>query len=44
MWLFFCFLCLILTTPAWAQAQLPAARNLLTLEEAANTALKITGR
>ena len=40
MCLYFCFLCLILTTPAWAQAQLPAARNLLPLEEAVNTALR----
>jgi outer membrane protein TolC len=40
MWLFFCFLWLTLTTPAWAQPPPPAARNLLTLEEAANTALQ----
>jgi outer membrane protein TolC len=40
MWLFFCCLWLILTTPAWAQPQPPAARNLLTLEEAVNTALQ----
>ena len=40
MWLFFCCLWLILTTPAWAQPQPPAARNLLTLEEAVNTALE----
>ncbi len=40
MWLFFCFLWLIQTTPAWAQPQPPAARNLLTLEEAVNTALQ----
>jgi outer membrane protein TolC len=40
MWLFFCFLWLTLTTPAWAQPQPPAARNLLTLEEAVNTALR----
>ena len=40
MWLFFCCLWFILTTPAWAQPQPPAARNLLTLEEAVNTALQ----
>ena len=40
MWLFFCFLWLTLTTPAWAQPQPPAARNLLTLEEAVNTAVQ----
>jgi outer membrane protein len=40
MWLFFCCLWFILTTPAWAQPQPPAARNLLTLEEAINTALQ----
>jgi outer membrane protein TolC len=40
MWLFFCFLWLTLTTPAWAQPQSPAARNLLTLDEAVNTALR----
>jgi outer membrane protein TolC len=40
MWLYFCFLWLILTAPAWAQSQPPAARNLLTLEEAVNTALQ----
>ena len=37
---FFCCLRFILTTPAWAQSQPPAARNLLTLEEAVNTALR----
>jgi outer membrane protein len=40
MWLFFCCLWFILTTPAWAQPQPPAARNLLTLEEAVNAALQ----
>jgi outer membrane protein TolC len=40
MWLFFCFMWLILTAPAWAQSHSPAARNLLTLEEAVNTALQ----
>ena len=40
MWLFFCFIWLTLTAPAWAQSQSPAARNLLTLEEAVNTALQ----
>ncbi len=40
MWLFFCCLMFILTAPAWAQSQSPAARNLLTLEEAVNTALR----
>ena len=40
MWLFFCFIWLTLTAPAWAQSQPPAARNLLTLEEAVNTALQ----
>jgi outer membrane protein TolC len=40
MWLFFCFMWLILTAPAWAQPQPPAARNLLTLEEAVNAALQ----
>jgi outer membrane protein len=40
MWLFFCCLWFILTTPAWAQSQPPAARNLLTLEEAVNAALQ----
>ena len=40
MWLFFCCLMFILTAPAWAQSQPPAARNLLTLEEAVNTALR----
>ena len=40
MWLFFCCLWFILTTPAWAQHQPPAARNLLTLEEAVRTALQ----
>ena len=40
MWLFYCFLLFILTTPAWAQPQPPAAGNLLTLEEAVNTALQ----
>jgi outer membrane protein TolC len=40
MWLFFCFLWLTLTAPAWAQSQPPAARNLLTLDEAVNTALR----
>ena len=39
MWLFSCCLWFILTAPAWAQSQPPAARNLLTLEEAVNTAL-----
>jgi outer membrane protein TolC len=40
MWLFSCCLWFILTTPGWAQSQSPAARNLLTLEEAINTALQ----
>jgi outer membrane protein len=40
MWLFSCCLWFILTAPAWAQSQPPAARNLLTLEEAVNTALQ----
>jgi outer membrane protein len=40
MWLFSCCLWFILTTPAWGQSQPPAARNLLTLEEAVNTALQ----
>jgi outer membrane protein len=40
MWLFFCCLWFILTTPAWAQPQPPSDRNLLTLEEAVNTALR----
>ncbi|MDI6853335.1 MAG: TolC family protein [Deltaproteobacteria bacterium] len=40
MWLFFCFIWLTLTAPAWAQSQPPAARNLLTLEEAVSTALR----
>jgi outer membrane protein TolC len=40
MWLFYCFLFFILTTPAWAQPQPPAAGNLLTLEEAVTTALR----
>ena len=40
MWLFSCFLLFILTTPAWAQPQPPAAGNLLTLEEAVNIALQ----
>jgi outer membrane protein TolC len=40
MWLFFCLLGLTLTAPTWAQSQPPAARNLLTLEEAVNTALQ----
>ncbi|MFZ5447313.1 MAG: TolC family protein [Thermodesulfobacteriota bacterium] len=40
MWLFFCCLWFILTAPAWAQSQSPAARNLLTLEEAVDTALR----
>jgi outer membrane protein len=40
MWLFFCFLWLTLTTPAWAQSPPPAARNLLTLEEAVKSALR----
>jgi outer membrane protein len=40
MWVFSSCLWLILTTPVWAQSQPPAARNLLTLEEAVNTALQ----
>ncbi len=40
MWLLFCFLWLTLTSPAWGQPQQPVARNLLTLEEAVNTALQ----
>ncbi len=40
MWLFFCFIWLTLTASAWAQPQAPAAGNLLTLEEAVNTALQ----
>ena len=36
----FAFIWLTLTAPAWAQSQPPAARNLLTLEEAVNTALQ----
>ena len=40
MWLFFCFIWLTLTAPVWAQSQPPAARKLLTLEEAVNTALQ----
>jgi outer membrane protein TolC len=40
MWLFFCCLWFILTTPSWAQPQPSAARNLLTLEEAVNAALQ----
>ena len=40
MWLFFCCLWFILTTPVWAQPRPPAARNLLTLEESVNTALQ----
>ena len=40
MWLFFCFIWLTLTAPAWAQSQPPAASNLLTLEEAVNAALQ----
>jgi len=40
MWLFFCCLWLTLTTPAWAQPQPPAAKNLLTLEEAVSAALQ----
>ena len=40
MWLFFCCLWLTLTAPAWALPQPPAARNLLTLEEAVNAALQ----
>jgi outer membrane protein len=40
MWLFYCFLFFILTTPVWAQPQPPADRNLLALEEAVNAALQ----
>src|SRR5512139_2146841 len=40
MWLFFCFILLTLTAPAWAQSQPPAATNLLTLDEAVNAALQ----
>jgi outer membrane protein TolC len=40
MLLFLCCIWLTLTAPAWAQSQPPAAGNLLTLEEAVNTALQ----
>lgn len=40
MWLFYCCLWLILAAPVWAQAQPPAAGDLLTLEEAVNAALQ----
>jgi len=40
MWMFLFCLLLVLTTPAWAQPPVAAARSLLTLEEAVNTALQ----
>lgn len=40
MWLFFCFLFFTLTTLAWTHVQQPAAKNLLTLDEAVDTALQ----
>ena len=40
MWMFLFCLLLVLTTPAWAQPPAAAARSLLTLEEAVNTALQ----
>lgn len=40
MWIFLFCLLLVLTTPAWAQPPAAAARSLLTLEEAVNTALQ----